>query len=92
MRPQETKLRVPRADVRTSCVRGVAAHRRINLNNEVTKQKRKRQTRTDEGRTEDGTNNHEPNKDFSLQVAGAANRSRTMPTHYCPIDLQIRAA
>ena len=26
---QETKLRVPRADVRTSCVWGVAAHRRI---------------------------------------------------------------
>ena len=53
-------------------------------NNEGTKQKRKRQTRTDEGRTDEGRRTEQtitsPTKDFSLQVAGAANRSRTMPT------------
>ena len=52
------------------------------------KQERTKEGTREEGRKEEGRRTEQtitsPTKDFSLQVAGAANRSRTMPTSWDP--------
>ena len=65
---QEAKLRVPRADVRTSCVRGVAAHRRINLKQRS--DETETETTNKNERREDGGRNKQSRAQQGFQPAG----------------------